>query len=273
MVKTMKTIKKVLDKFKVILKNNKGITLLEIIVSLAILSTIIIPIYTMFITSQKISTASKIEFEAIAIGQSYIEKIKSSEEFSWISVEDENGIISGSETVDEYTVTLSLEPHESYKNQQTDVNYESLEYDVYILINNNYVANIYDGNDVYKSTISNSELEITYEDNKVSITPGGIEIDNLTGEAINFRVDIRGSMDFVVYNNAGEDPILEFYYIEERENPIDSNLYVLNGAVRKYGNIYFDEIPNEMDYILYKVAVKVYKDSELLTEINGYKAF
>ncbi len=57
--------------------NEKGLTLIEIIVTLAVLGVVVSPLMNMFITSQKINNVSKEEYHTLQIAQKYIENIKS----------------------------------------------------------------------------------------------------------------------------------------------------------------------------------------------------
>lgn len=57
--------------------NSKGLTLVEIIITLAILGIVITPLMSMFLTSQKINRESELKYDAIQLAQKYMEEIKS----------------------------------------------------------------------------------------------------------------------------------------------------------------------------------------------------
>ncbi len=59
--------------------NDRGLTLIEIIVTLAVLGVVVTPLMSMFITSQKINTESEKEYKAIQLSQKCMEEIKSME--------------------------------------------------------------------------------------------------------------------------------------------------------------------------------------------------
>lgn len=60
-------------------KNNDGITLIEVIVSIAVLGAVIVPVMTLFVMSAKINKESKKEHMSILAAQMYIEEIKATE--------------------------------------------------------------------------------------------------------------------------------------------------------------------------------------------------
>lgn len=59
--------------------NNKGLTLIEVIVTLAVLGVVVTPLMSMFVTSSKINTESEKEYNSIQLAQKYMEEIKSME--------------------------------------------------------------------------------------------------------------------------------------------------------------------------------------------------
>ncbi|HCS10011.1 MAG TPA: hypothetical protein DIV40_01015 [Clostridiales bacterium] len=58
------------------IKNNKGLTLVEILITLAVLGIVIIPLMSMFITSQKMNNESEMKYRAIQFAQEELETIK-----------------------------------------------------------------------------------------------------------------------------------------------------------------------------------------------------
>ncbi len=60
-----------------IIKNNKGLTLIEILITLAVLGIVVSPLMSMFITSQKINNESEMKYRAIQLAQKHLEEIKS----------------------------------------------------------------------------------------------------------------------------------------------------------------------------------------------------
>lgn len=57
--------------------NNKGLTLIEIIVTIAVLGVVVSPLMSMFITSQKINNEGDKEFKKLQVAQRFLEDVKS----------------------------------------------------------------------------------------------------------------------------------------------------------------------------------------------------
>lgn len=62
------------------ISNKSGLTLVEIIVTIAVLGIVICPLMSMFITSEKINRESDKEYKSIQQAQRYMEEIKSMSE-------------------------------------------------------------------------------------------------------------------------------------------------------------------------------------------------
>ncbi len=60
-----------------IILNKCGLTLIEIIMTFAVLGVVICPLMTMFISSHKINSLSEKEFKSMLLAQKYIEEIES----------------------------------------------------------------------------------------------------------------------------------------------------------------------------------------------------
>lgn len=265
--------------------NNKGITLLEIVISIAILSSIIVPLYSMFITSQKISNKSDEEFESITIAQKYMEKIKASDNFDWIIKNYSGGTINQSLEDKGYEINIHIEPEDKFKNPNiTDYN-KSIKYDVLIEVNekDNDTEVFCNGS---KATVAGMNLDIVYN-NDIKITQANISIPIFNTSGANIRVDLisstsdssikenlRNRINFNVTNK--ENKPLTFYFVKEKDSDINYNFNVIDGTVKKYTNIFFGNDSNKdtlsLDYNLYKVIVKVSKSNELITKIEGCKA-
>lgn len=62
-----------------IILNKRGLTLVEIIMTFAVLGVVICPLMTMFITSYKINNFCEQEYKSMLLAQKYIEEIESME--------------------------------------------------------------------------------------------------------------------------------------------------------------------------------------------------
>jgi len=62
------------------ISNNRGMTLIELIMTLAVLGILIVPVMSMFVFSAKINMAASNGYKAGMLAQSYMEEIKGMEE-------------------------------------------------------------------------------------------------------------------------------------------------------------------------------------------------
>lgn len=91
---------------RLIIKNNEGITLVEVIVSVSILGALVIPLMNLFVMSAKLNQESNKEYKSILAAQRYIEEIKAEE------IIDTNDYIFNSSTGSyERTVTQTTEEY------------------------------------------------------------------------------------------------------------------------------------------------------------------
>ncbi|MGB4438580.1 MAG: prepilin-type N-terminal cleavage/methylation domain-containing protein [Sedimentibacter sp.] len=97
------------------LLNCKGITLVEVIMTLSILGVAICPLTNMFIVSQKIINFSSDEFSSAQLAQFYMEEIKAMEEIDMdiYPYNSENGNYerSVSEVADDYGAEITITPN------------------------------------------------------------------------------------------------------------------------------------------------------------------
>jgi prepilin-type N-terminal cleavage/methylation domain-containing protein len=66
-----------MNRIKLIISNNRGMTLVELIVTIAVLGILIAPVTSMFVFSAKINMAASNEYEIAMLAQSYMEEVKS----------------------------------------------------------------------------------------------------------------------------------------------------------------------------------------------------
>ena len=71
----------VMNKLRNRMLNNMGLTLVEIIMTIAVAGILIVPLMSMFVFSAKINAESSREFKAVQQAQFYMEEIKSMDEF------------------------------------------------------------------------------------------------------------------------------------------------------------------------------------------------
>lgn len=69
-----------MNKMRSLISNSSGMSLIELIMTLAILGILITPVMSMFVFSAKINMAARNEFKTGMLAQSYMEEIKGMEE-------------------------------------------------------------------------------------------------------------------------------------------------------------------------------------------------
>ncbi|MDF2950063.1 MAG: hypothetical protein K0R07_2112 [Sedimentibacter sp.] len=62
---------------------NKGLTLIEVIISLAVIGLVITPLMSMFVFAAQINSESSLELKSVLTAQKYIEEFKASEELDF----------------------------------------------------------------------------------------------------------------------------------------------------------------------------------------------
>jgi prepilin-type N-terminal cleavage/methylation domain-containing protein len=62
---------------------SKGLTLIEVIISLAVIGIVITPIISMFLVSAKINSESNLQYKSIFTAQKYIEEIMALDEINF----------------------------------------------------------------------------------------------------------------------------------------------------------------------------------------------
>jgi prepilin-type N-terminal cleavage/methylation domain-containing protein len=62
---------------------NKGLTLIEVIISLAVIGLVITPLMSMFVFAAQINSESSLKLKSVLTAQKYIEEFKASEELNF----------------------------------------------------------------------------------------------------------------------------------------------------------------------------------------------
>lgn len=252
------------------IKNNKGFTLIEILLSMTILSIIIVPLSTFFLTSQKISKDSEINFEATSIAQSYFEKIKAIDNFDWIGEFDESEEINSTIYDEDYKIEINIKPENDFKNKGTSNNINAIKYDMKVEVLNNSVK-IYKSDGYYYTLISN-DIDIVFENDSITTPPLSFAINRLNKEEINVFVDLKSNTNLNVFNKSDTDQKLVFYIIKHKDIDVEYNFSVEEGKVKRFENIYSGDNTKSVSYILYDVNIKVYYKDKYITDMKGYKS-
>ncbi|WMJ76670.1 MULTISPECIES: type II secretion system protein [unclassified Sedimentibacter] len=215
--------------------STKGLTLIEIIITLAILGAVVTPLMSMFITSQRINRESETKYKAIQLAQKYMEDIKSENildlTFSGYSGEDGNYSKTISDD-DGYRLEINLKENDVVE-LDGDITAVKIpgdeDYDL--------IVNIDSGTETEINTIKNDEsikviLSVDNGKIKVSNSYSGVKLYLFKAED-SFRYTISGSATLIEVQ-------------EDMEMP---------------------------DNILYYITIKVFDGSRLIETVKGSKVF
>ncbi|MBS4536190.1 prepilin-type N-terminal cleavage/methylation domain-containing protein [Clostridium sp. D2Q-14] len=246
---------------KRIIFNNKGISLLELIISLALLGIIIIPISSLFIGSAKANKATNDKIIASCIAQREIERIKSLEKLS-----EENSIDKVQDKeYENFFYEINILEINNY------LNLDNKE----ILINNNINLNTYNlnNNEYYFLKINDNgsyTLSIEPSDEFKRGFNGIYEFENEknnTKKVINLLLDIEGESKSKLKVSNNIDGILNIYIRKGQAIQIDNLL----GDIKVYRNYVDADEKNKLEAIIYEINIRVYRGDKLLEEFNAYK--
>lgn len=237
------------------LLNKKGFTIIEVMVTLAVLGIVIVPLMTMFITSQKINNEGSKEYQSIQLAQKYMEEIKGMEAVNDLNIlynvpsdysYTENA--DGSYDIESlpakefpFIVDIGVKP----LTENSKVNISNVTSSETITITDTEVKK----NNIPISDINNNNLDITLETDKIKI-----------GEAAPFTLNpatLKIILKSDVTLNFINSEIVGKFYVENHD---DDSGNTFNCSVNVYGgmppNIYIlDEVTTKE--ILYEITIKV----------------
>jgi len=223
--------------------NKNGFTLVEIIVTLAIMSIVIGPLMAMLITSQKINNEGENEYKSLQYAQKYLEKIKAMD-----SIETDNYTETVT-TADGYIIDIAVSP-----SSVTD-SVEELIYDATMTINA-------ESNIIWKDKFSTTDINMV--DGMVDLA-----IDTDIGKSIIFIEEAESKVLTTVaspkinvilfadttINILNCDGNVEFY-VNDHDKSYTWNINVINGIAPIIHNIENKTALN----ILYDIKISVTKD-------------
>lgn len=223
-----------------ILFNKKGLTLIEIIVTLAVLGIVIAPLMSMFVTSQKINVESRKEYEALQFAQKYMEEIKAMDPtldisfFSSYDYEDtsDGGKLTGYTHRDGYDLTAVIE---GAFDEEAGSGPSAPDFDFTESIDSDYTLNVL--------------TPLGYENIRIVL-----EEDNLNINVIN-KVEGR-TVNLYIYSIEGEN--------------YTAKVNASEGSVRVYKN---EATERQPDNQLYNIEITVSRNSEKINTIYGTTIF
>ncbi len=272
----------------------KGVTLIELILTSAILGIILVPLSNLVLTTVKITAEGRSKQEATALAQKHMEYVKAKGN-SILMDTPYSTDAEGEGPGKKYIVKYSLDPVDEYKLTYYD-------YDYILKVNNGIDENstsikfLDSKGDEVGSRLGNNlpTIEVITDDvvaNEVSLE---IKIDGNdfiktskvpASENSNLKLALEINKDFgeirqleIKASNKCDTKKLMFYFIQSKdiENKDDINLIEEEGSIVSYYNVSKEEMDYTVESRVYEVEVKVYKKDNLhkeLISIKGYKTF
>lgn len=271
-------------------RNNKkhGLTLIEILISLAILSIILIPISNMVIASVKLNTSGEDKQKAVTIAEQLVEEAKALPQLSSSTILS-NGLslsIPAGKT-DEYTGTKDL------TGGYTETVYikpkDNLTVDTGLQNNMTYDAEIYiQGNDSDlklqrkgdsgSCTIGKDNLSINNNSSGITFMVAGLPIGDIiprtAGSNGKIRVLFKQGLNITgIFNVKAENSLsnpLSIYFENEGSTSVNYTLTNNGGQIRKYNNVSQSaQLTNKSR--AYEIQVVITKNSKEIYRTKAYK--
>lgn len=254
--------------------DKKGFTIIEVMVTLAVLGIVIGPLMTMFITSQKINNEGSKEYQSIQLAQKYMEEIKGMEVFDYNTqgyVRTEvagdyiyTKTIPGSST--DYGVVIEIKAVK----EDAAVAEASIDFDSTITIDTTSVEYLVKNEAVTNHYNAVGDIDMEIKDTGV-IIQSGIEIPApLSSRKI--RVDLSRNAIINISNNLDEEVELYVYNVGGG-SAYTCSVVVDKGEVHKIINNSVSPVVKTADNILYNIEITVKKGAEPINTINGTTIF
>lgn len=254
------------------LKNKNGITLVELLITLAVLGIVIIPLSRLMINSVKINTDSRIFMEANYIAQTFMENWKAKNLTDLMNTEqlqslNQGNAITLNENYSDYIVETKITPILLYSITDTNT------YTADALIKINETDNklgIYNGSGIILSEqnlLSAYDIYIEKSVNTNQISISGISIDGSNTDNAILQIVCENQADVMlnVYNRTDKEAIIYVIKTKQAEN---SNISVIAQA----GNIKTENsVVQPYNNNLYEIQITVKNNEKALTTLKGSK--
>ncbi|MBU3206713.1 prepilin-type N-terminal cleavage/methylation domain-containing protein [Clostridium algidicarnis] len=263
-------------------KVKKAMTLIEVLISLAILSIIMIPIFTMSISAVKINKGAEVKQKAMLLAQQVTERIKAVPEENFYEIDTyfkdadikiikdndvnktETFLVSG--TIEGYKVEGRIEPDSNYKVLESTESKE-IKVDTSIFIED--PNNIKIDKDILEG--NSKDINLSVEGSKIIIKYDGktktkdLKMNSL---ALYLGRDIKETYNINVSNKIAEP--FKIYCYKDKDTKGEYKINNLEGTVRHYDNLLTLDNTNQGKNRIYKIYIKVSKGGGSY-DISTYK--
>lgn len=259
------------------LKDRRGLTLIEIIVSIAILGMIVVPLSSMFTQSIKTNMSARARMTANQLAQKQMEELKHS---STVML----GSSSYQDSASGLVVESLIEPFQD-SSYRTDVGEEDTKaYDAVITIEKDYSNRLKINADSEISFTAAQTLQLQLEENKLTYTLNSVSnnVPYNMDELVNIKLLCYGETSLKVHVSNLSSKQANLYVVKAKADSreIGSNEILITteeGKVNSYYNIYDKSVLSPdlaagKSERLYKITIKVKKGSNELISINGLRS-
>jgi len=219
--------------------NEKGFTLIEVLISLVVLSIVIIPFTEIFMTSTKVDNISKRDIKATYLAQNYMEMAKYNYGETFDGGEIEDNIVRKTYYEDGFEIELISEA-------MTTKGGESIYEDIPNILEQDFDMKIYKDDEFeYFEIGQNKYSEGLYYYQELN--PNNIEIDIVKHEddgSYYIISPISNDIRFTTFNN---DDTIVFKLIIEDEDINDINLSINNKSDRKVIVYEYDDFQDKVE--------------------------
>ncbi|WP_099190675.1 PilW family protein [Tepidibacter mesophilus] len=279
------------------IKSNKGLTLVELIVSLAILGIIIVPLSTFFVNTIKINKDSEDRLKANQLAEKYIEKTKFSD-----SIVHENNKLTINTSDNGFTIDTTAQHNDSvvtYKKDEGDFvvykKVETLKHKIKeedkseersityhgemkiekdndtqdkIVFEDNTEEYIEENETIKIDVQKYSDTEITIAFNNKKKTVNNIDLSN---EDINIKLNCNGNKKINLQVSSLNEPKTNIYIINSKDSNNEMIIEKSIGKVYIHKNIYDNTVAKEENNWVYKITITVQKNNREITKLVALK--
>lgn len=172
------------------MKKNKGFTLVELVVSIALLAIILVPVASFFTDSFKVQSKSQLKGAVTRAGQYVVESFKNKEYLKFDELEEWKDAIK----VDSENVTVDINTE---KKPEKEIEYENISYNVEV--NFNGKSNITDLSSMSVPKKFGAEV-IIEEDGNIKVAGKFDEDRNIESAQTDFQIDVFEPGGMYIYS-------------------------------------------------------------------------
>lgn len=220
------------------IKDKRGVTLVEIIVSIAILGIIVTPLASLFVSSVKNNANARNRMIANQLAQRYMEEVMSNPINSNNVSFTESGM----------TVDIKIDDFGSYQNTTGgNISYHSS----------------------FEASKDFNDDELIIENNTIKLRSNTYPVTFETKLNIEIQCDADTKKKLRVTNRSGKR--VNIYKVHSASEGSDVEIVTEYGEVYVYKNIYDSTVENTDKNRVKKIIITVKKGTEILTELASFK--